>query len=590
MPNPFIFVPRCVPLDLFEQYLKVMSSKFPKRRIVVFESNPANLKRYDSNVSTLPYQGKRFLSEQMLTQVAGTVDWSACAAILIPLTGNTTRGFEQLVQFADQAGSAPIYLVTPDYTFTQLVRSKQSRAGKADSAVAGAPKVTLDTLSDSALLGKISGRLDRSYVGSDNSVYAFGWLDDGGQFAPGDLLVFANEDDKRPLPAVILRCTHPDPAVSIRGENLGVAIFVRPGKKPVSALRVRYPGGGETSFALEPKSQKLENLLADIASDASSCRGQRDLSAAGRSEIDGLYSGLMEDINARLIEGITVAEEFQLGPVPRDPSISVVIPIHKSYELIRHQFAHFAADDFLKRQEIIFLLTSVSGGAEEIAMFKYRMRLLYMLYAVPCRVLIANKNASYSVANNLAAAASRGRYLMLLNSDVFPKSPGWLQKMMATLQSDPTIGIVGARLLYPDGSIQHVSLDWRREPAFDNLLVNIHPYKGMHPSLVPEKGVAEVRAVTGACMLIRREEYMRLGMLDTGFIRGDYEDSDFCLRVSAAGYRIVCDNTVELYHLEGASYKGEARRLLWHYNTKRQEKRWAAFISKTEESQAEVNV
>jgi len=205
-------------------------------------------------------------------------------------------------------------------------------------------------------------------------------------------------------------------------------------------------------------------------------------------------------------------------------------------------------------------------------------------------VLIANKNASYSVANNLAAAASRGRYLMLLNSDVFPKSPGWLQKMMATLQSDPTIGIVGARLLYPDGSIQHVSLDWRREPAFDNLLVNIHPYKGMHPSLVPEKGVAEVRAVTGACMLIRREEYMRLGMLDTGFIRGDYEDSDFCLRVSAAGYRIVCDNTVELYHLEGASYKGEARRLLWHYNTKRQEKRWAAFISKTEESQAEVNV
>jgi len=144
----------------------------------------------------------------------------------------------------------------------------------------------------------------------------------------------------------------------------------------------------------------------------------------------------------------------------------------------------------------------------------------------------------------------------------------------------PTIGIVGARLLYPDGSVQHVALDWRREPSCDNQLINIHPYKGMHPSLVPEQGVAEVAAVTAACMLIRREEYMRLGMLDTGFIRGDCEDSDFCLRVSAAGYRIVCDNTAELYHLEGASYRPEARRMLFHYNTARQEKRWGATIMK----------
>src|SRR5207253_1035066 len=108
--------------------------------------------------------------------------------------------------------------------------------------------------------------------------------------------------------------------------------------------------------------------------------------------------------------------------------------------------------DFLKTQEIVCLLTSVSGGEEEIAKFKHLMRRIYELYAIPCRVIIANRNCSFSVACNLGVVASRGRYIMLLNSDVFPKAPGWLQKMIDTLHSDPTIGIVGARLLYPDGS------------------------------------------------------------------------------------------------------------------------------------------
>ena len=268
---------------------------------------------------------------------------------------------------------------------------------------------------------------------------------------------------------------------------------------------------------------------------------------------------------------------------------SLVIPIHKSYELVRHQFAHFADDDFVQRQEIICLLTSVSGGEEEVAKFKHLMRRIYELYAVPCRVLIANRNCSFSVACNLGASASRGRYILQLNSDVFPKAPGWLQRMVATLQSDPAIGIVGARLLYPDGSVQHVSVDWRRETACGDLLINVHPFKGMHPSLATEQGVAEVGAVTGACMLVRREEFVQLGMFDTGFIRGDCEDTDFCLRATAAGYRIVCENRAELYHLEGASYQPDSRRLLFQYNTGRQEKRWGATIAQRTRLEAGVN-
>jgi hypothetical protein len=61
------------------------------------------------------------------------------------------------------------------------------------------------------------------------------------------------------------------------------------------------------------------------------------------------------------------------------------------------------------------------------------------------------------------------------------------------------------------------------------------------------------------------------------------------LRASAAGYRIVCDNQAVLYHLEGASYRPEVRRLLFHYNAERQEKRWGAIIAKRASDRAEVN-
>jgi GT2 family glycosyltransferase len=577
--NPFVFVPRCVPIDLFEQYLTLISSKFPGRRIVVYESNPANLKRYDSNVSVLPYSGKRFLAEHMLEQVQGKVEWDACVAILVPLSGNTTQGFEQLIQFADRVPSgAPIYLITPDTTFTQVTQ-KQKGAGKAAAEVGATPKVSLDSLNDTALLGKIGGGPNYSYRFRDGSLYVFGWLDDGGRFDADELSVFAGDDSDSPSPAVIFRSGHPDPAVAIRGEHPGIAVFIPPVSKSVTAVRIAYPGGGETRFSLQVDGVKLETLLGAVASDANFCRTRKALTAAKREEIDARYAGLMEDINGRFIEDITIAEELRLGPAVKDPSVSLVIPVHKSYELVRHQFSHFAADEFIKRQEIVIVLTSVSGGEEEVSKFKHLMRRIYELYAIPCRVLIANRNCSFSVACNLGATASRGRYLMMLNSDVFPKSAGWLEQMTSTMQSDPTIGIVGARLLYPDGSIQHVGMEWRREPALDNLLINIHPYKGMHPMLAPDNGVAEVPAVTAACMLIRQEEYMRLGMFDTGFIRGDCEDSDFCLRASAAGYRIVCDNNAVLYHLEGASYRPEARRLLFQYNTARQEKRWGAMIA-----------
>src|SRR5262249_46946600 len=154
---------------------------------------------------------------------------------------NTTQGFEQLVQFAGKTAVAPIYLLTPDNTFTEVTRSRQ-RATPANAEGVGSPRISLAALSDSALLGKVAGSPNRSYRYRDGSIYVFGWLDDGGRFEAGDLSVYLGDASTAPISAFVLRCAHPDPAVSIRAEYPGIAIFIPKLKKSVSAVRISYPG------------------------------------------------------------------------------------------------------------------------------------------------------------------------------------------------------------------------------------------------------------------------------------------------------------------------------------------------------------
>ena len=101
----------------------------------------------------------------------------------------------------------------------------------------------------------------------------------------------------------------------------------------------------------------------------------------------------------------------------------------------------------------------------------------------------------------------------------------------------------------------------------------------MDSSLVLHRGAVEVPAVSAACLLCRTEEFRSLGQFDEGYIRGDYEDTDFCLKVRESGKRVVCDHEAVLYHVEGYSYPSEDRRKVSFYNAIRHELRWGALIA-----------
>ena len=157
----------------------------------------------------------------------------------------------------------------------------------------------------------------------------------------------------------------------------------------------------------------------------------------------------------------------------------------------------------------------------------------------------------YAPANNLGLKAARAPLVCFLNSDVLPNTKQWLQKLAGTLSKNSRFGIVGPRLLFEDGAIQHEGLTYKREAEFSNWTFIGHENKGMRPQ--PSVKPKVVEALTGACMLMRRSLAMELGGFDERYVIGDFEDSDLCLRAKARGLKSAIDCSVTAYHLERQS-------------------------------------
>ena len=176
--------------------------------------------------------------------------------------------------------------------------------------------------------------------------------------------------------------------------------------------------------------------------------------------------------------------------------------------------------------------------------------LLRELAAEPgTRVLSAPGLFNYSALVNRGVAAASGDVLCLLNSDIEATSSGWLEALLDALER-PDVGAVGARLLYPDGSVQHAGV-----------ILGVLGGTGHAHRFAPRDApgyfanmavVREVSAVTGACLATRRETFERAGGLDEA-LPVAYNDVDFCLRLQEQGLRVLYAPYAELLHHEGAS-------------------------------------
>jgi GT2 family glycosyltransferase len=165
------------------------------------------------------------------------------------------------------------------------------------------------------------------------------------------------------------------------------------------------------------------------------------------------------------------------------------------------------------------------------------------------RVYSYNKPFNYAELNNFALLYVQGKILTLLNNDIEIISDGWLSELVRHALR-PEIGVVGAKLLYPDGIVQHAGVII----GIGGVAGHGHKYIADTDSGYCHRAVLvqNVSAVTGACMCVRREIYERVGGLDENLAVA-FNDVDFCLKVSDAGYRNLYTPYAKLIHHESIS-------------------------------------
>lgn len=156
------------------------------------------------------------------------------------------------------------------------------------------------------------------------------------------------------------------------------------------------------------------------------------------------------------------------------------------------------------------------------------------------RCLLNDENVGFGKACNRAAALSQRDNLLLLNNDIDPL-PGWLDALLDEL-ADPGVGIVGSRLLYPDGRIQHAGADFTENGETEH----IHRFAAADDPAVTV--TRDLPVVTGASLLVRRTLWDALGGFDEGYWMY-VEDVDLCIRAWHAGFRVrYCADSVLIHH------------------------------------------
>ena len=210
------------------------------------------------------------------------------------------------------------------------------------------------------------------------------------------------------------------------------------------------------------------------------------------------------------------------GAPPEGAAVSVIVPLYGRMDFVRHQIASFSNDpDFhpdAGMVELIYVLDD--PGAEKDLLVL--CRLLFDIYGVPFRLVLQGGNYGYSAANNAGARAATGRKLLLLNSDVMPKQGRWVGAMARLYDSLDGCGVVGCRLLFEDGSIQHAGMSFRPSLFFADAWTNEHCFKGLSVAFDPHADTAEVVAVTGACLLIDRTLYQLVGGIAEDYVIGGF--------------------------------------------------------------------
>lgn len=223
------------------------------------------------------------------------------------------------------------------------------------------------------------------------------------------------------------------------------------------------------------------------------------------------------------------------------PSISVIVPTRNRVDLLANCLAGVAEVEYPDVEVIV--VDNDSDDADALAF-------LERLNQTHCRVLRHVGPFNFSAINNRAAAGARGHLLCLLNNDVEMIERDWLATMV-TNALRPDVGAVGARLLYPDGRVQHagVVLGIGGAAAHAHRLLRPEDEGYFRRHNLPQF----VSAVTAACLVVQRDRFLAVGGFDEREFAVAFNDVDLCMRLNQRGWQAFYEPRATLIHHESVS-------------------------------------
>jgi glycosyltransferase involved in cell wall biosynthesis len=232
---------------------------------------------------------------------------------------------------------------------------------------------------------------------------------------------------------------------------------------------------------------------------------------------------------------------YKLPDVP--PLVSIIIPTRNMVHLVKVCIESIKAKTRYKNYEIILM----DNGSDDPAALAYFAE---QAQADNFRVIRDDSPFCYSAINNLGAREARGEILVFLNNDIEIITHEWLDELVSQA-CRPGIGAVGARLLYPNGMLQHAGIvlgigGWAG-----------HSHKGFSSLALGYVGraslISSFSAVTGACLAVQKQHFMKVGGFDEVHLRVACNDVDLCLKFTEIGLRNIYTPFASLFHHESAT-------------------------------------
>jgi O-antigen biosynthesis protein len=225
------------------------------------------------------------------------------------------------------------------------------------------------------------------------------------------------------------------------------------------------------------------------------------------------------------------------------PLVTLIIPTRNGFRLLKQCVLSIIEKTTYENYEILI----IDNGSDDVETLNY---LKSFEPLSPIRVIQDPRPFNFSALCNVGVKLAKGDIIGLVNDDIEVISPDWLSEMVSHALR-PEVGAVGAKLLYPDDTIQHAGVIL----GVGGIAAHAHKYFAKNNSGYIGRAnlIQSFSAVTGACLIIKKSIYEALDGLNEEELQVSYNDIDFCLRVRAAGYRNIWTPYALLYHYESAT-------------------------------------